>query len=191
MAEEGFREGLKAIARKSGLDPDEFFDTCRELIYESGYVTGGSSEHDYWEKVREKTGVRGSDEKLRNEILPRFVVREEMLRLVEKVRSAGCITAILSDQTDWLEEINLRKPFYHLFDHVFNSYRMRKSKRDPSVFDDVCKALVVAPDEALFIDDSAGNIQKAREKGMQTIHFRDVESFAKEVGLAAGAIDRT
>ena len=44
LAEEGFREGLKAIAEKNGLDPDLFYETAKELIYESGYVTGRSDE---------------------------------------------------------------------------------------------------------------------------------------------------
>jgi len=191
VAEEGFREGLKAIAGKYGRDPDEFFSTCRELVFETGYVTGGSGEHDYWQAVRKRTGIQGSEEELRSEILSRFIVRDEMLRLAEKVRSAGYITAILSDQTNWLDEINRRKPFYRLFDHVFNSYKMHKSKRDPSVFDDVCKVLGVNPEEALFIDDSAGNIQKAAQKGLKTIHFRDVESFEREIGLTAVDIYRT
>jgi putative hydrolase of the HAD superfamily len=40
LAEKGFRKGLKAIGIQNGLNPDSFFMTAAELIYQTGYVTG-------------------------------------------------------------------------------------------------------------------------------------------------------
>lgn len=47
LATEGFREGLAAVARSQGLDPDEFFRIAREAVYESGYITGRGDEGDF------------------------------------------------------------------------------------------------------------------------------------------------
>ena len=100
-----------------------------------------------------------------------------MLRVVDELRSKGFVVAILSDQTNWLDELDARMPFYHAFDHVFNSYKIHKSKRDSSVFRDVCSALGLKPEEVLFIDDNEGNIARAREEGLKVVHFNDVVSF--------------
>ncbi len=181
LAEEGFREGLWAIGRKNGLDPEAFRKAADELIHETGYVTGRSDEPGYWDALRRKTGIAGTDGELRNEIVKRFVVRPEMIGLVKNMRERGLITAILSDQTNWLDEIDRDTPFFHHFHSVFNSYKIKKSKRDPSVYKDICAALGVAPGQALFIDDNAENIRRAAREGLHVLLFRDVGSFKEEM----------
>jgi putative hydrolase of the HAD superfamily len=64
LAEEGFREGLKAIGQKNGLNPDDFYAMASELVYQTGYVTGVSDEYEFWHAVGEKRGVAGSDKEL-------------------------------------------------------------------------------------------------------------------------------
>ncbi len=181
LAEEGFKEGLMAIGRDNGLNGESFFKLAEELVYQTGYVTGKSHESDYWNALREKIGIIKSDEELRKEILKRFVLRSEMLRIVEKLRSSGYVVAILSDQTNWLDDINKRTPFYHHFDFVYNSFSLKKSKRDPSLFSDICSAMGFSPDEVLFVDDHLENIRNASDKGLKTIHFTSIEEFQKEV----------
>ena len=62
--------------------------------------------------------------------------------------------ALLSDQTDWLDELNQQDPFFQHFDHIFNSFSLKKSKRDASLFEDVAGRLGVKPREILFVDDT-------------------------------------
>ena len=186
LAEEGFREGLKAIARKSRLDPDQFFAVANELIFETGYIIGLSDESSYWDEVRHKTGIVGEDQELRDEILRRFVLRPEMIESVKRLKGSGLMVAVLSDQTNWLEEIDERTPFYRHFHHVFNSYRLKKSKRDPSVFRDVCALMGIRPQETLFVDDNSENVKRAIGEGLRGIHFTGVEEFGKVIRALLG-----
>jgi putative hydrolase of the HAD superfamily len=186
MAEEGFREGLKAIAIKRGLEPGAFFRLAEELIYETGYLTGKAGESDYWEAVRERAGISGSDSDLRREILSRFILRPGMVDAVKRLRGSGMTVALLSDQTDWLDEINERSPFSHLFDRVFNSFYLGKSKRDALIFRDVASALGLSLQEMLFVDDNEGHIRRASEQGLLTIHFRTVEETLRELRRLTG-----
>lgn len=181
LSEEGFKQGIESIGEQSGLTPENFFKTAEELIYKTGYVTGRIKEPAYWNALRNMTGITGSDKEFRKKILKRFILRTKMLKIVKKIKSSGLITAILSDQTNWLEEINQKTPFFHHFDYVFNSYRLHKGKSDPSVFGDVCSAMGLSPEEVVFIDDNSENIQRARSKGLNTIHFKDIEDFEKEI----------
>ncbi|MBW2485065.1 MAG: hydrolase, partial [Deltaproteobacteria bacterium] len=102
IAEEGFQEGLYAIARKFGLDQKRFFQLANEAVYSSGYVTGNGSEHDYWNDVRRHSNIVAPDDELRQEILSRFIPREWLLETVKSLKQQGILTAILSDQSDWL-----------------------------------------------------------------------------------------
>jgi putative hydrolase of the HAD superfamily len=181
LAEEGFKEGLMTIGKEKGFDPDHFFKILSELVYQTGYVTGSSDEHAYWNTVREKTGVTGDDKKLREEVLRRLKLRPEMMEVVKKMKSSGLIVAILSDQTNWLDDLNQRTPFYQHFDHVFNSFYLKKTKRDPSLFRDICVQLGLKPEEILFVDDSPDNIKRAASEGLKTIHFKGVSEFEKEI----------
>ncbi len=181
LAEEGFREGLWAIGRKNGLDPEEFRKTADELIHETGYVTGQSDESRYWDMLRRKTGIAGTDRELRNEIVERFVLRPEMIGFANNLADRGLITAILSDQTNWLDEIDRDTPFFRHFRYIFNSYKIKKSKRDPSVFGDICAAMGVDPDKSLFIDDNAENIGRAANEGLKVIQFHTIDRFMREI----------
>lgn len=181
LAEEGFTEGLWAIGRKNGLDPEEFRKTADELIHETGYVTGRSDESRYWDILRMKTGIEGTARELRDEIVKRFVLRPEMIEFANKLAARGLITAILSDQTNWLDEIDRDTPFFRHFRYVFNSYKIKKSKRDPSVFGDICTAMGVDPDKSLFIDDNAENIRRASNEGLKVILFRTIDRFMQEI----------
>ena len=181
LAEEGFREGLKAIAKGKGLDPGDFYEISSDLVYQTGYITGGCDEHSYWNTVRQETGVKGTDQEFREEILKRFKLRPKMTAVVEKIKSSGLIVAILSDQTNWLDELDRRTPFHHRFNYVFNSYHLKKTKRDPSIFKEIASLLGARPKEVLFVDDNMGNVRRAASQGLRAILFKGAREFQMEV----------
>ncbi len=181
LAEEGFREGLKAIAKGKGLDPGDFYKISSDLVYHTGYITGGCDEHSYWNAVRKKTGAKGADQEFREEILKRFKLRPEMMAVVEKIKSSGLIVAILSDQTNWLDELDQRTHFHHHFDYVFNSYHLKKTKRDPSIFKEICSLLGVRPKEVLFVDDNMENVKGASNQDLKAIHYKGAREFQMEI----------
>jgi HAD superfamily hydrolase (TIGR01509 family) len=195
IAEEGFRNGLRAIALKNSLNPEAFVKEGFELVHSTGYVTGRSDEKAYWQALREKTGIQIDDESLRKDILIQFAIRPWMMRVVKRLKEQGQRMVILSDQTNWLDELDATHHFSRWFDQVFNSFHSGKSKRDPSAFDDALHAMGVEAGKVLFVDDHPGNIERAREKGIHTILYENVEGFMEELGkfcpnLQGGAKDR-
>jgi putative hydrolase of the HAD superfamily len=186
IAEEGFQQGLYAIADRFGLDQKRFFQLANEAVYNSGYVTGTGSEKDYWNEVREHSGIIADDEELRQEILSRFIPRDWMLEIIRSLRQQEKVIAILSDQTDWLDQLDARFHFFQYFDAVFNSFHLGKTKRDPAIFAEILSALEVNGKETLFVDDNISHIDRATAAGLQTHHFNDRDTFMKvlkELGL--------
>jgi putative hydrolase of the HAD superfamily len=181
LADRGFEEGLAAIAARHGFDGAGFHKLAHDLIYSTGYLTGNTEEHAYWQMIRDKTGIRDGDAELRGEILSRFVLRPWMFEIVKKFRAIGVGIAILSDQTNWLDELNRRDDFFKYFDVVFNSYHLGKSKMDPSHFSDTASRLDREPQRLLFVDDSEAHCQRACKTGMKTIHYTDCDLFLKEI----------
>ncbi|HMK65681.1 MAG TPA: HAD family phosphatase [Thermodesulfobacteriota bacterium] len=182
LAEEGFRNGLAAIARQEGLDPASFFQKAESIIYSTGYVLGHCPESEFWQALRKETGIKMPDEELHGEILGRFVLRPEMFQIVNRLREQGLWIGILSDQTNWLEELDRKYGFYRAFDRVFNSYRLHKSKKDPAWFREICSELGLVPQEALFIDDNFGHITRAANVGLKTIYYQNQVQFRMALG---------
>ncbi len=181
IAEEGFRLGLEAIARRHEIDPAGLQREAEEAIHDTGYLTGRGTEDAFWERLRLRTGIAGTDDALADEILRRFVMRPRMIAAVRALRRQGVVVAILSDQTDWLERLDARDRFFLEFDRVFNSYRLGKGKRDATVFDDVVRDLGVPAAETLFVDDTPGHVDRARSRGLAAVLFRSEDAFLSEL----------
>jgi putative hydrolase of the HAD superfamily len=182
IAEEGFQQGLYAIAEKFGLDKKRFFQLANEAVYDSGYVTGKGTEKDYWNEVRQHSGITAPDEELRQEILSRFIPRDWMLDTVRSLKQNGVTTAILSDQSDWLDQLDSRYHFFQYFDAVFNSYHLGKTKRNAAIFVEVLQALKTEAGETLFVDDNIEHIDRAVAAGLQTHLYESREGFLKKLG---------
>lgn len=186
IADEGFRDGLMETANRNGLDPENFYRHADDLIYRSGYLTGNAGERDYWSALREKARIRGTDKELREAILARFTVRPEMTACVDLLRSKEFSVVMLSDQTNWLDDINAREDLFRHFDAVYNSFHTHLSKRDQSTFGNICGLLGVKPGEALFIDDNKQHIQRASAAGLTTIHFTTLDDFQRRIRALTG-----
>ena len=181
LSEEGFKNGLKHIARINALDPGQFFETARELIYSTGYLTGHKSEAVFWDQLRMRTGIQGTDQELKEIILEHFLIRDWMMALVRMLKEHSVRLAILSDQTNWLDELDQRCHFSNLFEEVFNSYHLGKSKNDPSQFIDVLSFMRLNSQQVLFVDDTRENIERAHALGLNTIHYTGKEQFLEDM----------
>ncbi len=173
IAEEGFAQGVQALASAHGRDPREIWTAGLNAVWDSGYVFGKGTEADFWTLFKARTGLEGDEAAWREDILARFVVRPWMLALADELRRAGVVTAILSDQTDWLARMDARLGFSRHFDQVFNSFDHAMSKRDPAFFRFALERLGVAAPRTLFIDDNLGNVERARALGLHGVLYQD------------------
>ncbi|WP_461210141.1 HAD family hydrolase [Desulfocurvus sp. DL9XJH121] len=181
LAEEGFVAGFEAIARDRGLDTEAVTEAAFAIIREDGYAEGRTDEAAFWAAMRSAAGITGTDAELRAELLDRFKPRPWMFDLVDKLSAAGYKVAILSDQTNWLEELDARFGVFARFDLVWNSWRTGRTKKDPAVFTDMARDLGLAPGRCLFVDDHAGHVRRALDRGMRAIHYVGREAFLGEL----------
>ncbi|ADD69034.1 HAD-superfamily hydrolase, subfamily IA, variant 3 [Denitrovibrio acetiphilus DSM 12809] len=173
IAEEGWQDGLNDIARFHNLDSKKFFDDACDVLWSTGYMYGKATEKELWDGIYSRYELKMSVDEMRGLIFDRFTIRKPMLELVEKIGAKGYRLAILSDQTNWLDEFNEKYGFFSLFEKVYNSYHIGKGKSDQTLFPEVCKDFGAVPAEVLFVDDNAGHIERASNEGLQTVHFTD------------------
>jgi epoxide hydrolase-like predicted phosphatase len=92
---------------------------------------------------------------------------------VRELRAEGYRTAILTNNIKewakyWKESIPIE-----LFDLVVDSCEVGLRKPDPEIFRLTCQQLDVAPEAAVFLDDTRGHVEAARSVGLHGILVRD------------------
>ncbi len=186
LAEEGFRNTFHQLAREQGLDPDTVAAHAMDAVYESGYLLGAGSEEAFWDKLQQRVALPAGRDHYREAIFRGFILRPEVMGIVNTLHRAGLTVAILSDQTDWLEQLDQRDHFLGAFDYVFNSYDLGKGKRERSIFTDVAQMVGREPDKMVFIDDTQGHIERARSVGVHAILYQGCTQVASELGEVTG-----
>jgi len=107
---------------------------------------------------------------------------------IGQVRSAGFRTAILSNLPRVLgEELRSTPGFLDHFDHVTFSYELRKVKPQPEIYVDAIQGLGIEPEQALFLDDRAENVEGARAAGLQAVLYTTWENFSGWENFSAAA----
>ena len=181
IADEGFQNGLRLMAREQCIDEDTMMNVARSAVYDSGFILGWCTEDEFWKWMREGSGLKGSDDELTKRILDGFVLRPWMIAWVQQLNTQGYITGILSDQSHWLDWLNERDHFFEFFDHVFNSCHMGEGKRNQALFPDIAEQLALSPNEILLVDDIKSNVTRAQAAGWQTIHYVDKVDFLETI----------
>lgn len=88
--------------------------------------------------------------------------------LVEKVRASGVPCYLATNQDEHRGRFMQTELGYdRLVDGGFYSYDLRLAKPDPAYFRTVLDRLDLPPDSVLFLDDSATNVDSAREVGLR------------------------
>ena len=96
-----------------------------------------------------------------------------MVHRVRELRSGGYRTAILTNNIKewgryWKESIPI-----DLFDVVVDSCDVGLRKPDPAIFRLTCDRLGVAPEAAVFLDDTRRHVESARAVGLHAVLVRD------------------
>ena len=119
-------------------------------------------------------------------------VRPEMVEALRRIKTkfkTGCITnnvpsmqAIGADRPDNL----YRREIIEMFDCLIESSKVGLRKPDPRIYTMMCEALVVAPEECVYLDDLGGNLKPARAMGMTTIRVESGPQAIAELEAATG-----
>ena len=96
-----------------------------------------------------------------------------MVHRIRELRTEGYRTAILTNNVKewgryWKSSIPL-----DLFDEIVDSCDVGLRKPDPAIYRLTCERLKVAPEAAVFLDDTRRHVEGARQVGLHAILVRD------------------
>ena len=95
-------------------------------------------------------------------------VVDEMVQLVRVLRAGGTPVHLVTNQND-VRAAYLREELGYdaLFDRLFVSCELGRTKRDDGFFDLVVREVGLPAEELLLVDDSADHVASARAAGLQ------------------------
>lgn len=179
-----------ALLRITGLTSarlDGFYWAHRHA-YDEGKLTGLA----FWQTVVREAGLNLSasaiDELNLWDARLWTTQNPAMLAWQQQLKARGLLTAILSNMGDSVLD-NMKREFdwFSRFDVLVWSYQLHIAKPDPAIYHYVLNKLGTRPEETLFIDDNAINIDAAHALGMKGLVFTSVEQL--RVDLVAHGLD--
>ncbi|GAB3835146.1 HAD family hydrolase [Kribbella italica] len=101
-----------------------------------------------------------------------FAAVPEAIDVVQELRAAGIPCHLATNQQAYRREImNDRRNYGQWFDRSFYSCDLGVAKPDPAYFKAIVTAIDLPPSSVLFVDDTAPNIDGAREAGLYAEQF--------------------
>lgn len=163
---------LKEMARLGG--PRFIKDAFRR---ESTTLTGEVDLRDLLTELLERDGRACTADDIL-EVWYRVDLDDVTLALVDRVRAAGVITALATNQQSYRGGFMLANLAYEEhFDHQFHSFQMGLAKPDPAFFSHIVETLGVEPEEAVLVDDMAVNVHGAQRAGLNGVHFAGTDTY--------------
>ncbi|MFP6746087.1 MAG: HAD family phosphatase [Alphaproteobacteria bacterium] len=107
---------------------------------------------------------------------------DDSLAIVSELKAQGTPLYVISN---WAAETwhhaTARFEFLDWFDGVVVSGLEGVAKPDPKIFELACERHALAPEQCVFIDDIANNVDSARNLGFHGIQFTDAPALRKQL----------
>ncbi len=146
------------------------------------FATGKISEKEYWEGFLKDAGIYKDWKKFRKLPYDKYIVSVKgMIPIVCKLHKKYRLFIISDHAREWFSYAFKKSPFALYFEGLFLSYEHQSLKEERKLFQKAIKSVKVKPSEILFVDNSQKNILIAKNLGMQTILFKSVKQFQKEI----------
>jgi putative hydrolase of the HAD superfamily len=144
---------------------------------------------DWVTEVTAEADRRGAavDFSVLQQLLGEMTVHQQVVERIRELRAAGYRTALITNNVreasaTWRALI----PVDELFDVVVDSCEVGMRKPNPAIFQHTLGLLGRAPEEAVFLDDSPGNVAGAKVAGLAGIHVADPDEALAELDRLLG-----
>jgi putative hydrolase of the HAD superfamily len=150
------------------------------------FDSGAATDEQYWRAVVEECGLNSSEVDVEPlialDVQSWTQLNGAMVQFVQDVRSQVYRLAMISNMTrNTLVAMRRELPWLALFDECVFSCELGVNKPDAAIYRECARRLGLQASECLFVDDSAKNVQGARDVGMAAIRFEAMEQFLFEL----------
>lgn len=109
---------------------------------------------------------------------------ERNIDLLYRLKDSGYPLYLLSNfHRDAFLKTEQRHDFFSRFDGRVISCDTMSIKPEEQIYQTLCRKYSLRPEESLFIDDTAANVEAAARLGFQTIHYQSPDQLRKDLSV--------
>jgi len=171
---------VRYCAKALGVSEDDYKQAWN--LYMNDFQIGLVTEQQFWKNMTNhlKTPMQKVNSLWGDAFAAAYVPRRELFVLTAQLRKAGCKIAILSNTEKPAVEL-FHKQKYDIFDvEVFSCLEGTK-KPERKIYELALDRLRTPAGQTIFIDDRQDYINGAKQVGLKTILFRDVDQLKKDL----------
>jgi putative hydrolase of the HAD superfamily len=172
------------LATLAGIDGKSFDEIYwgNRTDYDRGTIDGPT----YWRRIAKAAGKEFTpaqiDSLIANDIAIWMRANPIMMEWVRALKRGGLKIAVLSNMPIEISTyIRQYAPWFRDFDYVCFSAEVQLAKPDAAIYHACLDVVHMRPEECLFIDDRAENVEAARALGMHALKFVSVQELAVDV----------
>jgi putative hydrolase of the HAD superfamily len=172
------------LAALAGIDANRFEEIYwgQRADYDRGTIDGSA----YWRRVAHGAGVEITPAQISSLVAADVEIwmraNPVMMDWVRALKNHGLKIAVLSNMPIEIST-HMRRfaPWFAEFDYVCFSAEVHLAKPEAAIFQACLKVVGSKPEECLFIDDRADNVEAAQALGMRAVRFVSVEEMSRDV----------
>lgn len=144
----------------------------------SNFKTNIITEETYWDYVRQTLEVTLTNEEIFKMLRESYVVNAHVKRYVCELKEAGYIICLCSNNfITRIRELEEEFAFLRHFDTRIFSYDIGVLKPNINIFQALVEQCGVNASEIVYSDDSESNLSGAKELGIHTFIFNNINQF--------------
>lgn len=147
-------------------------------------VKEGRSDVDFWIEFAIKKGMPlpiNWPESYKETLKASIGADPEMFAIIKDLKEKKIQTSLLSNINDRYTKLIRDFGFYDPFEPCLLSCEIGMEKPHPEAYVALLEAIQLAPDEIVFIDDKAENVEAAQKMGIDAIVFESPTQIRKEL----------
>jgi putative hydrolase of the HAD superfamily len=172
------------LAALAGIDGKPFEEIYwgQRADYDRGAIDGPT----YWRRIAKAAGRELTpaqiDSLIANDVAIWMRANPVMMEWVRALKRGGLKIAVLSNMPIEISTyMRQYAPWFRDFDYVCFSAEVQLAKPEAAIFHACLEVVHSRPEECLFIDDRAENVEAARALGMYALKFVSVHELAGDV----------
>ena len=161
------------LAERLGMEYEDLVKLVFDSPTSQRASVGEISSEQHWAEVTKRVRRPASEMKsIRAEFFAGDIVDREILEFLRSLRPRYYIGLISNAWPD-LRDYIIEQKFDDAFDHIVISAEVGVMKPEARIYQIALEQAGARPNEAVFVDDFAENIEGCQAVGMHGIHFRD------------------
>lgn len=143
--------------------------------YDAPSDIGTISEEEFFKGIAPSVKLTG--EEVRAEWIAASKIDKELIEYIGQLKENYKIAICSNTAPNIFRETLQSNNIENLFDVVVSSSEVRMVKPNPDIYLHTLKELGVEPEEALFIDDRASNLEGAKAVGIRPLLYQNLKQF--------------